>query len=139
MQVVAIAGKNKKMKNNFDELVEEKNASENVKVLAYTNIVPELMSVSDLVISKPGGLTTTESLASGLPIIVINPIPGQETENAEFLEKHHVGIWLKKKDNIEEKLYNIFNNTSELRKMKINARLLAKKNSTADICKILFK
>ena len=95
------------------------------------------MSISDLVISKPGGLTTTESLASGLPIIVINPIPGQETENADFLEQKQVGIWLRKNDNIEEKLYEIFNNPSVLRKMKINARLLAKKNSTADICKIL--
>lgn len=137
LQVIAIAGKNKKIKNNFDELVEKTNSSQNIKVLAYTNKVPELMSISDLVISKPGGLTTTESLASGLPIIVIDPIPGQETENAEFLEKHQVGIWLKKKDNIEEKLYHIFNNTTELRKMKINARLLAKKNSTADICKIM--
>lgn len=139
LQVVAIAGKNKKMKNSFDELVEETNSSENIKVLAYTNKVPELMSISDLVITKPGGLTTTESLASGLPIIVINPIPGQETENAEFLEKNNVGIWLKKKDNIEEKLYDIFNKPSILRKMKINARLLAKKNSTADICNILLK
>lgn len=126
------------MKNNFDELVEQTNSSENVKIMSYTNMVPELMSISDLVISKPGGLTTTESLASGLPIIMINPIPGQETENAEFLEKNQVGILLKKKDNIEEKLYDIFNNSSNLRKMKINARLLAKKNSTADICNILF-
>ena len=139
MQVVAIAGKNEKMKNNFDELVEETNSENTVKVLAYTNQVHELMSISDLVISKPGGLTTTESLASGLPIIVINPIPGQETENAEFLEEKNVGIWLRKNDNIEEKLYNIFNNPSVLRKMKINARLLAKKNSTADICNILLK
>lgn len=139
MQVVAIAGKNKKMQNSFEELVEETNSSENVKVLAYTNKVPELMSISDLVITKPGGLTTTESLASGLPIIVINPIPGQETENAEFLEKNEVGIWLKRKDNIEEKLYDVFNNPNQLRKMKINARLLAKRNSTADICKILLE
>ena len=139
MQVVAIAGRNKKMQNNFEELVEETHSQNNVKVLAYTNKVPELMSISDLVISKPGGLTTTESLASGLPIIVINPIPGQETENAEFLEEKNVGIWLKKKDNIEEKLYNIFNKPDVLQKMKINARLLAKKNSTADICKILLR
>ena len=139
MQVVAIAGKNKKMKNGFEELVEETNSSSSVKVLAYTNKIPELMSIADLVISKPGGLTTTESLASGLPIIVINPIPGQETQNAEFLEEKNVGIWLRKKDNVEEKLYSIFNKPEVLQKMKINARLLAKKNSTADICKILFQ
>lgn len=139
LQVIAIAGKNKKIKDNFEELVKEYNAENSVKILPFTNKVPELMSVSDLVITKPGGLTTTESLASGLPIIVINPIPGQETENAEFLENHNVGIWLRDNENIEEKLFNLFNNPDILKKMKINARLLAKKNSTSDICKILFK
>lgn len=64
LQVIAISGKNQKMKRQFDELVENKNASQTVKVLEYTNRIPELMSVSDLVITKPGGLTTTESLAS---------------------------------------------------------------------------
>lgn len=139
LQVIAIAGKNKKIKENFEELVKEYNAENSVKILPFTNKVPELMSVSDLVITKPGGLTTTESLASGLPIIVINPIPGQETENAEFLENHNVGIWLKDNKNIEENLFNLFNNPDVLKKMKINARLLAKKNSTSDICKILLE
>ena len=64
LQIIAISGKNKKIKANFDTLVAETNSDENVKVLPYTNKVPELMSVSDLVITKPGGLTTTESLAS---------------------------------------------------------------------------
>ena len=64
LQVIAISGKNEKIKNNFDILVSKTNSDEHVKVLQYTNRVPELMSVSDLVITKPGGLTTTESLAS---------------------------------------------------------------------------
>lgn len=137
LQVIAISGKNAKMKLQFDELVEKNNSHENVKILEYTNKVPELMSVSDLVITKPGGLTTTESLASGLPIIVINPIPGQEEENAEFLEKNGVAIWLKKENNIEDELYKILNSEEKLQSMKIKARLLAKKNSTKDICEIL--
>lgn len=139
LQVVAIAGKNEKMKERFEDLVTETNSFQNVKVLEYTNKVPELMSISDLVISKPGGLTTTESLASGLPIIVINPIPGQEEENAEFLEEHGVGIWIHKKDDIFERLNSILSSHETIKKMKINARLLAKKNSTADICNIIFK
>ena len=137
LQVIAISGKNEKIKQQFDELVSKNNSHQNVKVLEYTNKVPELMSVSDLVITKPGGLTTTESLASGLPIIVINPIPGQEEENAEFLEKNGVAIWLKKDNNIKDELYKILNSEEKLQSMKINARLLAKKNSTKDICKIL--
>ena len=137
LQIIAISGKNEKIKNQFDELVSETNSTNNVKVLEYTTKVPELMSVSDLVITKPGGLTTTESLASGLPIIVINPIPGQEEENAKFLENKGVAIWIKKEDNIENELYKILNSEEKLQTMKINARLLAKKNSTKDICEIL--
>lgn len=137
LQIVAISGKNVKIKEKFEELVEENDVSEKVKVLSYTNKVAEIMSISDLVISKPGGLTTTESLASGLPIVVINPIPGQEEENAEFLEKNKVGIWIRRKDNVEEKLREILYSNDKIKKMKINARLLAKKHSTEDICKIL--
>ena len=137
IQIVAISGKNKKIKNNFDALVEQEHASQNVKILEYTDKVAELMCVSDLVITKPGGLTTTESLASGLPIVIINPIPGQEEENAKFLEIHDVGIWLKKDDDIETVISNLLNNPDKLHKMKINAKLLAKKNSTKDICETL--
>lgn len=64
IQVVAISGKNEKMKKGFDYLVKQSKSEENIKVLDYTNKVPELMSIADLVITKPGGLTTTESLAS---------------------------------------------------------------------------
>ena len=125
------------MKEKFKEIVENTSRHDSIKILDYTNKIPELMSVSDLVVTKPGGLTTTESLASGLPIIVINPIPGQEEENAEFLEQHGVAIWLKKDDNVKEILENIFNNPDKMLDMKIKARLLDKKNSTQDICKII--
>ena len=64
LQIIVISGKNEKIKQQFDELVLQTNSNNTVKVLEYTNKIPELMSVSDLVITKPGGLTTTESLAS---------------------------------------------------------------------------
>ena len=137
LQIIAIAGRNEKMKERFDELVSETNSDEAVKILSFTNQVPELMSVSDLVITKPGGLTTTESLASGLPLIVIDPLPGQEEENATFIENNKAGIWIKKDDNIEEVLSNLFKDSYALTNMKINARLIAKKNSTKDICNTL--
>ena len=137
IQIVAISGKNQKMKEAFENLVESLNKTDSVKILEYTNQVPELMSISDLVVTKPGGLTTTESLASGLPIVVINPIPGQEEENASYLEKNKVAIWLKKDDDVEAILKDLFSNPEKMQEMKIRARLLAKKNSTKDICKIL--
>ena len=137
IQIVAIAGKNQKMKENFENLVTQLDKKDFVKILEYTDKVPELMSISDLVVTKPGGLTTTESLASGLPIVVINPIPGQEEENASYLEKNKVAIWIRKDDDVEKILTDLFLNPSKMREMKIRARIIAKRNSTKDICKIL--
>lgn len=138
IQIVAISGKNHKLKEDFENFVTSMGKENSVKVLEYTDKVAQLMSISDLVVTKPGGLTTTESLASGLPIVVINPIPGQEEENAAFLESNHVGIWIKKGDNVEEILNNLFSSPDKMQDMKIHARLMAKKNSTRDICEILF-
>ena len=136
-QIVAIAGKNEKMKEAFDKLVAQTNSESFVKVLAYTKQVPELMSISDLVVTKPGGLTTTESLASGLPIVAINPIPGQEEENAKFLEDEGVAIWLKKNDDYDKIIANLLADENKLHQMKVNTKLLAKKNSTRDICDVI--
>ena len=138
-QIVAIAGKNEKMKSEFDKLVASKQAEDKVKVLPYTTQVPELMSIADLVVTKPGGLTTTESLASGLPIIAINPIPGQEEENAEFLENAGVAIWIRKHDDYDKVISEILSDKEKLRQMKVNTKILAKRNSTKDICKIILK
>lgn len=139
IQVIAIAGKNKKMRQEFEEIVKNNNKQDIIKILSFTDKVPELMSISNLVITKPGGLTVSESLASNLPLIVINPIPGQEEENAEFLEKAGCAIWLKKKENTKEILTNILSNEEKLKSMSENSLKLAKPNSTQDICNIIFQ
>ena len=139
IQIIAIAGKNEKMKQHFEEIVSDSGKEDYIKVLPFTDKVPELMAISNVVITKPGGLTITESLASELPIVVINPIPGQEEENAEFLEEKGVAVWIRKHDNPNEILTNLLNNTEKLEQMKQNTHLLANKNSTKDICEILLK
>jgi len=139
LQIIAIAGKNEKMKIAFENIVEEYEAQDRVKVLSFTNQVPELMSISDLVITKPGGMTTTESLASHLPMLIINPIPGQEEENAEFLERNGIGIWIKKDTDVNLLLTDLFSNPEKLQKMKENTNILAKPNSTKNICDILLQ
>lgn len=75
MQILAIAGKNEKMKSAFQKIIDKYNRNNDIILFDYTSKVPELMSISDLVVTKPGGLTTTESLASHLPMVIINPIP----------------------------------------------------------------
>ena len=137
IQIIAIAGRNKKMKANFQEIVTNNNKSAFVKILEFTNKVPELMSISDLVVTKPGGLTTSESLASRLPMVIINPIPGQEEENAEFLENKGIAIWIKKSDNPKKIIEDLLSDTDKLKTMKENTSILAKPNSTKTICDIL--
>ena len=139
IQIIAISGKNKKMKEAFENIVIKYNKEANVHIFEYTNMVPELMSISNLVVTKPGGLTTSESLASGLPIVVINPIPGQEEENATYLVKHNAAIWLKKDDNIEQIVTNLLADSQKLDEMSKNAKSISKPNATNDICKILLQ
>ena len=138
-QIIAISGKNEKMKNAFEKIVKENNRTDSIRVFEYTKQVPEFMSISDLVVTKPGGLTTSESLASNLPMVIINPIPGQEEENAEFLEENGIAIWIKKTDDPYKKLENLFSDEKKLADMKENTKKLARKYSTQNICDILLK
>ena len=147
IQIIAIAGKNPKMKASFKEIVSKYSVNtnttnttditNNVKILEFTNQVPELMSISDLVVTKPGGLTTSESLASHLPMLIINPIPGQEEENAEFLEDKGIAIWLSKNDDSKIIIENLLADNQKLNLMKENTKLLARPHSTETICKMI--
>ena len=137
IQVIAISGKNKKMYEDFNQIIKSANKTDFIRVFEFVNNVPELMAISDIVITKPGGLTTTESLVSGLPMIIINPIPGQEEENAQFLEHSNIGIWLKKQMNITETISNFISNDAKLKQMKENTKKISNRNSTKDICTIL--
>ncbi|NBI28845.1 MGDG synthase family glycosyltransferase [Chengkuizengella marina] len=63
----------------------------NIKIQGYTKYINKLMDVSDLLITKPGGITSTEAIAKKLPMLFFNPIPGQEEENCKFFEKYQLG------------------------------------------------
>ena len=84
-------------------------------------------------------MTTTESLACGLPMLIINPIPGQEEENAKFLDNNGIGIWIKTPNHLSKVLRHLLSNSNELNQMKNNALLFGHPNSTKDICSILLK
>ena len=137
IQIIAISGKNKKMYNSFNDLVMKTNSADRVKVLEYTDKVAELMSIASIVVTKAGGLTIAESLASSLPIIIINPIPGQEEENAEFLVNSGCAIWIKNNDNIARALKTLSRDQEKLSQMREASARLAKPDATEDICNIL--
>ena len=126
------------MNNEFLKLY-KKVKNDDLHIYKYTTNVPELMYISSLVVTKPGGLTSTESLASGLPMLIINPIPGQEEENARFLEKSGAAVWIKKDDDIDMIVDNLLKDTDKLEKMKENCLALSKRDSTKNICNIILE
>ena len=136
-QIIAISGRNEVMKNKFESLVEQYLRNQDVRIFEFTDKVAEYMSISNLVVTKPGGLTSSESLVSHLPMVLINPIPGQEEENAEFLESKKVAKWIKKDDDINFILNILVNDETILNNMRENTYLIAKPNATENICKII--
>lgn len=108
VQLIALAGKNDEL---FNKLMLIKNQyPDNIIPLQFTSKVHELMQISDLVITKPGGLSSSECLAMNKPMIVVNPIPGQEEHNAKYLESLNIAKWSK---NTIEDLNDVLNNIQE--------------------------
>lgn len=135
-QIIAISGRNNKMNKEFLKLYDEIQNTD-LHIYRYTTQVPELMSISSLVVSKPGGLTSSESIASHVPLLIINPIPGQEEQNAKFLESAGVGVWLKKEDDIKQVVHSLLSSPEKLDEMKGNCKKVAKINSTEEICEVI--
>lgn len=139
IQIIAISGKNQNMKKSFEEISKKTNRENDIKIFEFSNKISEYMNIAHLVITKPGGLTTSEALVSHLPMVIINPIPGQEEENAEFLENKKVAKWLRKDDDINFILDILLNDDTVINNLKENTYSLAKPNATKNICDIIMK
>ncbi|MFA7636600.1 MAG: glycosyltransferase [Monoglobales bacterium] len=127
--VAVCCGNNKRAKALIDRTVHKKN----FKTYGFINNVDMIMDAADCLITKPGGLSVTESLSKKLPMIFVDPIPGQEYRNVEFLVNNGVGLYTTKSFTVEDAL-NIYFNDSERRKEIKNAvERLSKPNSAKDI------
>jgi len=109
------------------------------KVFGFVNNMEELMAVSDLLITKPGGITVSESLAMALPMLLIKPIPGQEEANADYLLEHGVGQKAYNLDSLIYKTENLIQNKKELLKMSQKAKKISKPNASSDIVTEILK
>lgn len=83
LQLVAIAGRNAPLLSSYQALARQHPGR--LVPLGFTKTIERVMAASDLCVTKPGGLSTSECLALGLPMLLISPIPGQEERNAQFL------------------------------------------------------
>ena len=89
--VTIICGSNEKL---FDKL-KSQSFNKNIKILKVTEKMPELMDCADIIITKPGGLTSTEAMVKGMPFIIITPIPGGEEDNCDFFVKRNMAVYSK--------------------------------------------
>lgn len=105
--IVFVAGKNKKLKRKVEKLVS--NYNKEVLVLGFTEKINELFFLSDLVIGKSGGLITSECIKMKRYLIVISPIIGQESENAYYLERNNLGIYIRDINEFKSKINYLLN------------------------------
>ena len=134
-QIVAVSGKNQKQKSKFEEM--SKNCDKKVVVLGYTNDVPALMNMCDFVISKPGGLTSTECLVMNKPMLIINPIPGQEEQNAIYFTNNGTAIRAYDGEPLSHQINTLVKNEVRVNQMKQMCKLIAKPNASKDIADVI--
>lgn len=132
LQFIVITGKNEKLYEKLKETVEEENAASRTKLLFFVNNVEDYMHVSDLIVTKPGGLTISESLACHLPMAIYNAYPGQEQYNVNFLLKQKAAISVDKKTGAEE-IIKLLQSPERLSEMRENCIRLARPKAAEDM------
>lgn len=116
-QTIVICGKSDELRERIAAKVDAR-----FHLLGYTSRMHDLMKISDLFIGKPGGLTTSEALACGLPMAIISPIPGQEERNTDHLLEEGAAIKFNELTTIPFKIDRLLSNPARLAAMRENAR-----------------
>ncbi len=134
-QIVAICGRNEELKKRLTRLAAraKPDATVLLKPFGYTNEMDELMAASDLVLGKPGGLTTSEALAKGLVFVIVNPIPGQEERNSDHLLEGAVAIRCNNLPTLSYKLDRLLADPDRFASMQKNARRMGRPNAAKEI------
>src|SRR6476659_7101819 len=134
-QVVAICGRNEELKERLTREASQlkRDAQVLVKPFGYTKELDELMTASDIVLGKPGGLTTCEALAKGLAFVIVNPIPGQEERNSDHLLEAGVGIRSNNLPTLGYKLDRLLADPDRFATMQRNSRRLGPPNAAKEI------
>ena len=140
-QIVAICGRNEELKKRLTKLAAraKPDATVTLKPFGYTKEMDELMTASDLVLGKPGGLTTCEALAKGLVFVIVNPIPGQEERNSDHLLEGAVAIRCNNLPTMSYKLDRLLSDPDRFAAMQENSRKMGRPNAAKEIVDQLLK
>ena len=131
IQVVVVTGRNEQLKAQLHKMpCPPRHKS---KVLGFTKEIDELMAVADLVVSKPGGLTTSETLARGAVMVIVNPIPGQESRNSDFLLESGAAIKVNNAATLCHKVTALLADPKRLAMIRENVKRVARPRAAFDV------
>lgn len=128
-QLIVVCGNNEKARTEVEALSQAKKTL----VIGWSQEVDRLMDAADVIVTKPGGLTTSESLAKRLPMIIINPIPGQEDRNTEFLLNQGAAVAVSDTFPLDEAVWSLFGFPKRVELMREAIDQIRRPNATADI------
>lgn len=133
LQLIIACGTNKRLY----KWLKSRKYQKKTLVLSYAPNIDELMQASDIILTKPGGITTAEALAKGLPMLIINPLPGQEAMNTKFLLEEGVAVKAESPEDVVILLDELMENRNKLKVMSDKARYLARPDSSVNIAKLI--
>jgi processive 1,2-diacylglycerol beta-glucosyltransferase len=136
IKIIVVCGRNKSLMENIKVNYQNKYKNKEIIVYGFTEDIPKLMENSDLLISKPGGLTVSEAIAKRLPMLIPYMIPGQEEENAEFLAQSGVARIIDDINEIDKEIDGFINNQYVLKRMEKNMEKLSEDYSLDDIVRL---
>lgn len=128
-QVVVVCGNNRKL---LKDLQAQVSGDSSVVLLGHTRSVPRLMDAADVLVSKPGGLTTSEALIKGLPMVIVKPIPGQEEWNASYLMRHGAAERAETLPELSETVRQMLGHRDRLERMRESCLAIARPWSAYD-------
>lgn len=135
LQIIVITGSNR---NLYNYLVRKKDLfRKNMLVTSFADNMDELMSIASLVITKPGGMTTAEAFVKTLPMIIVNPLPGQEAMNTDFLLSKKLAVKAKDEKDVTLLVKEFLNEPDRLNSMKKSVRQYAKPDAALNTAKLI--
>jgi processive 1,2-diacylglycerol beta-glucosyltransferase len=136
-QALVVCGKNEELRKRVTDFIGKDNPR--FKVLGFSDRMHELMKISDLFIGKPGGLTTAEALACSLPMVIINPIPGQEERNSDHLLEEGIAVKCNELTTLPYKIDQLLENPYRLDLMRRRAAELGKPHAALTVVNTLIE
>ncbi len=134
-QLLIVTGMNKDLEGRLKNFA----ARHNVHLYQFSQQVPLLMNASDIIVTKPGGLTSSEALIKELPMVIVNPIPGQEERNSNYLTGHRTAFRLRKIKNLKGLLERMLSRPDWLLHMTHSARALAKPKAAENAARAIYQ